>query len=222
MISLLILTSCCGHKKYFQPSGIIDRTEEFSGKNTWVSLGHNERIDGYTRINGDIYGGEIACNVKPLKNIDIKTFEVLAGTQYAKDKNHVYYPITITCIDYVDCGVCYYSKVLVADANPANFRYLGKDYATDGKHVYFRGELLEGADGTTFKVIEGPEYFYFATDKNQVFMHGKVFRDADPATFYYDEANPRNLISEWSNRYIIGDKRNKWEFTPPDKILRID
>ena len=219
---LLILTSCSGQKKYFQPTGIVDRTEEFTSKNIWISLKDKESIDGYTRIGDSIFGGEIDCNVEPLKNIDIKTFQVLAGTKYAKDKNNVYYPLEIRCIDYIDCGVCYYGRIIVEGANPLDFRYLCKDYATDGKLVFFRGELLKSADGKTFKVINGPEYFFFATDKNQVYKHDKIFRDADPSTFYYDKTDPRNRVSEFDNRYIIGDKNNKWEFIPPDKIKKID
>ena len=218
----LILTSCVGQKKYFQPTGIIDRTEEFSGRNIWVSLNDKERIDGYTRIGDSIFGGEIACNIELLKDIDTKTFKVLAGTQYAKDKNNVYYPIEIPCIDFIDCGVCFYGRVVVEGANPIEFRYLGKDYVTDGKLVFFRGKLLKDADGTTFQVIEGPEYFYFATDKNRVYKHDEIFRDADPATFYYDKTDPRNRIREFDKKYIIGDKNNKWEFTPPDKITKIE
>ena len=221
-VFILILTSSVGQKKYFHPTGIIDKTKKFSGKNIWVTLNNKEKIDGYTRIGDSIFGGEIACNVEPLKNIDFKTFKVLAGTQYAKDKNNVYYPIGIDCIDFEDCGVCYYSKIIVEGANPTNFKYLGKDYATDGKFVFFRGKLLDGADVATFKVIEGPEYFYFATDKNKVYRHDKIFQNADPATFYYDKTNPRNKISKYDNRYIIGDKNNKWEFIPPDDIKKIN
>lgn len=89
---LFTLTSCIEQSNYFEPTGIVDKTDELAGKNIWVSLNDKERIDGYTRIANSIYGGEIACNVKPLDNIDIQSFTVLAGTQYAKDTNHVYYP----------------------------------------------------------------------------------------------------------------------------------
>jgi hypothetical protein len=218
---LLTLTSCSGQSKYFEPKGIIDKTKELVDKKIWTSLNDKERIDGYTRIGDSIFGGEIACNIKPLKNIDTKSFKVLPGTQYAKDANHVYYPIETNCIDYTDCGVCYYSKIILENANPASFEYLGKDYATDGKLVFFRGQLLQGADGATFKVIDGPEYFYFATDKNHVYKHDKIFNDADPATFYYDKTDPRNRVSEYDNKYIIGDKNNKWEYIPPDQIKKI-
>jgi len=219
VLFILILTGC---NRYFKPTDIIDRTEEFSGKNIWVSLRDKERIDGYTRIGNSIFGGEIACNIEPLKNIDIETFQVLAGTQYAKDKNNVYYPIEIPCIDFIDCGVCFYGKIIVEGANPTDFEYLDKDYATSGNLVFFRGELLKGADGETFRVIEGPRYFYFATDKNNVYKHDKIVKDADPSTFYYDETDSRNVISEIFNKYIIGDKNNKWEYLPPDEMKKIE
>jgi hypothetical protein len=219
---LLTLTGCNGQNKYFQPVGIIDKTKELANKNTWTYLNDNERVDGYTRIGNSIYGGEIACNVKPLKNIDIKTFKVLAGTNYARDTNNVYYPLKVPCVDFTDCGVCYYDKVIINGANSASFHYLGKDYATDGKLVFFRGLLISGADGATFKVIDGPEYFYFATDKYHVYKHDSVFNDADPSTFYYDKTNPRNKVSEYDNKYIIADKYNEWEYIPPDQINKVN
>ncbi|MBC8757247.1 DKNYY domain-containing protein [Kordia sp. YSTF-M3] len=156
LIFFLCITSC--KNEYYTPEGIIDKTEELiQKKQQWTSLNDKERVDGYTRIGDAIFGGEIACNVKPLKGIDVQTFKVFAGTSYAKDKNHVYYPLRQLCIDYTDCGVCYYSDIIITSANVENFRYLGKEYATDGKNVYFRGELLKNADGATFKVIDGPE-----------------------------------------------------------------
>jgi hypothetical protein len=136
------MTSC--KQEYYKPEGIIDQTATFvAQKKQWTSLKNKERVDGYTRIGDAIFGGEISCNVKPLKDIDVETFQVLPGTKYAKDKNHVYYPIAIICRDYSDCGVCYYSDIIVPDAAVDTFRYLGNEYATDGKNVYFRGELTK-------------------------------------------------------------------------------
>jgi hypothetical protein len=219
LLLLSTLASCSGQTKYFEPKGIIDKTKAFADKNIWISLNDKERIDGYTRIGDSIFGGEIACNIRPLKNIDTKSFKVLPGTRYAKDTNHVYFPVKTFCSDYADCGVCYYSEVILENANPASFQYLGKEYATDGKLVFFRGQLLNGADAETFKIIDGPEYFYFATDKNSVYKHDKMFADADPATFNYLKSGSRNNVFE--NRYIIGDKNSKWEYIPPDQIVKI-
>jgi len=203
------------------PKNIIDRTAEFSEVNIWITLNNNESIDGYTRIGDSIYGGEIGCDVKPLEGIDIKTFKILAGTGYAKDIYKAYFPIQIMCTDGKDCGICNYSKVIVKGANPANFKYLKKDYATDGDSVFFRGKMIKNADAATFKVIDGPEYFYFAVDKNYVYKHDKIFEDADPSTFYYDETDSRNEVLN-SKKYIIGDKSNEWQYTPPHQILKIE
>lgn len=220
-IFLLLLTSCRIKASYFEPTGIIDRTIELSGKNVWISLNEKEKVDGYTKIDNWIYGGEIACNIEPLKNIDVKTFQVLPGTEYAKDKNNVYFPLETICIDYKDCGVCYFDQIIIEGANPKTFRYLGKEYATDDNLVFFRGVRLNGADGKTFKVIEGPEYFYFATDKNQVYKHNQVFSKADPSTFYYNKNDPRNKTSKSGEKLIIGDKNSEWEFIPPDQIREL-
>lgn len=58
---------------------IRDTTISSDTTNNWISLQEKESIGGYTKINGHIFGGEIACNVKPLENIDVETFKVLAG-----------------------------------------------------------------------------------------------------------------------------------------------
>ena len=108
-------------------------------------------------------------------------------------------------------------KIIIENANPETFKYLEKEYATDGKNVYFRGELIKGADGKTFKVISGPEYFYFATDKDHVYKHDWVFKEADSKTFYFYKNDKKN--NEY--RFIIGDKDKKWEFIPPNTINEI-
>jgi DKNYY family len=219
---IMTLQSCNAQSKYFQPTGIVEKTEELKkGKTEWYSLKNNESVDGYTKIGDSIFGGEIACNIRPLEGIHLETFQVLAGTLYAKDINHVYYPLRIPCVEYRDCGVCYYGEIIMANAKPLTFRYLGKDYATDGTNVYFRGRLIDAADGATFKVIDGPEFFYFATDSVNVFKHGTIFKGANPATFYYDKDDPRNVDKEYIRKYIIGDKNKEWEYIPPDSIREI-
>lgn len=221
-LSIYTLTNTLAQSKYFHPRGIIDKTNELSRKNIWTSLNDKESVDGFTRIGDSIYGGEIDCNISPIKYIDIKSFKVLAGTKYAKDKNHVYYPLGVPCVDFTDCGVCYYDKIIIEKANPTTFKYLSKDYATDGKYIFFRGQLLQGADALTFKVIDGPQFFYFATDKNNVYIHDDIFKEAEQSTFYYAKDDPRNKVSDFENVYIIADKNNKWKYIPPNQIIRID
>jgi hypothetical protein len=219
ILIICVFTSCKSQTKYFEPKGIIDRTETLKNKLEWYTLNDKESVDKYTRIGDSIFGGEIACDVKPLSGIDLRSFKVLAGTKYAKDNNHVYYPIGISCIDYSDCGVCYYSKIIVENANPKTFSYLGKDYASDGKNVFFRGELIENVDVESFKIIDGPEYFYFATDKSNVYIHNKIFPNADAGTFYYDKDDERNI---YQSVFIVGDKNKEWKIIPPNTIKEIE
>jgi hypothetical protein len=216
------LTNSPGQNKYYDRSGIVNKTFDHRNDSVgWISISDKERIDEYTRIDSVIYCGEIACDIEPMTGIDISSFEVLPGTNYARDKDNVYYPIQIICVDYVDCGVCYCSKYILDNVNRETFVYLDKEYATDGKNVYFRGELIKGADGETFKVIDGPEYFYFAVDNNTVYIHNITFSSADPATFYFDRDDERNIDTDYEHKYIIGDKNNEWEFIPPSTINRV-
>lgn len=223
LLTLLSFTGCYGQAKYYKPDGIVDKTDQLlKSKAGWTPLGDKERVDGYTRMGTSVFGGEIDCNIQPLKGIDIETFQVYPGTNYAKDKESVYYPIEVKCVDYENCGVCYYDKVIVERADPATFKYLGSDYATDGKFAYFRGLLIKEADGATFEVVNCPKPLFFAKDKNSVYMHNKVFKDADPSTFRYSEEDSINNTSGLDERYIIMDENDKWEYTPPDQIKKVE
>lgn len=217
-----IFTSCKNKPNYFEPKGMINRTEEFKAKLEWKALNNKESVDKYTRIGDSIFGGEIACNIKPLSGIDIKSFRVLAGTKYAKDINNVYYPIEINCVDYEDCGVCYFENIIVKHANSKTFKYLGNDYATDGNNIFFRGKLIQNADAASFKVIDGPEYFYFATDKANVYIHNRILQNIDAETFYYDKLDKRNISDKYGSVFIIGDKNKEWEFIPPNSIKEVE
>jgi hypothetical protein len=216
---LLLLIAFIGCR-YYEPEGIVDKTEDYiKAKKSWTKLEDKVSVDGYTRIGDSIFGGEIACNIKPLENIDVETFEVLPGTKYARDKNHIYYPWGVPCICYFNCGVCFYSGIIIKDANPKTFKYLGNGYASDRQKAFFRGELIENADGLSFKVIKGPEFFYFAVDSNNVYRHNQIFKEADPLTFYYDSINERN--NPKLGRIIISDKEHEWQYTPPTTIEEI-
>lgn len=188
-------------------------------RKSWTGLREGQSIDGYTRKDNHIYCGEVGCGAKPMVGVDVVSFKVCPGSKYTKDSLHVYYPISIDCIDYATCGVCACSKYVISNLVVKDFNYLGKDYATDKVKVFFRGQELLGADGKSFRVIDGPEFFYFAVDKNKVYKHNQVFPGADPATFYYDQSDKRN--DEAWNHYNIADKRHRWLFVPPDKIKMI-
>lgn len=221
-LSLLLFDSCrtihsSPEKEVPPPKEILTAQ---AGHEYWTQLKEGQRADDYYRINNEIFCGETGCGAKPMSNIDINTFEVCVGSKYAKDNNHVYYPLEIICVDRKDSGVCSCTKYIIEAANSKTFRYLNKDYATDGTKAYFRGQVLDQADGNSFKVIYGPEFFYFAVDKDRVFKHGALFPNADPTTFRYDSTDKRNIPI--AHVYIIADKTKKWKFTPPDGIELIE
>ena len=195
-------------------AGLFGFVKQTGLTSNWIEIKDGQIVDSYSRIGNKIYCGEVACDVKPMQGIDIETFRIKPGSKFAKDKNHVYYPLEILCVDGINCGVCYCTKFIVENADPTTFDYLDRDYSIDNNSVFFRGELIESADVKTFRVIKGGKYFYFAVDSKFVYKHNQIFKEADPATFYYDSLNKLN--NEWT--YIIGDKINKWIFSPPYKI----
>lgn len=47
----LTLSGCIGQDRYFEPTGIVDKTEEYVAMNNgWTSLENKVSVDGYTRI----------------------------------------------------------------------------------------------------------------------------------------------------------------------------
>jgi len=207
ILILSILFSCNSSTKLIEQKG-------------WINIKENQYFDEYTRKNNNIYCGETGCRAKPMEGIDISTFKVLPGSGYAKDKNNVYYPISITCDDYTDCGVCFCDKYVINNVNTESFRYLKKDYATDGERVFFRGQEIDDCDGENVRVIDGPEYFYFISDNHHVYIHGQLFENADPLTFQFDSVKQNSSDVGWTI-YIMKDKNYIWEYSPPDSILSI-
>lgn len=189
---------------------------------SWVPLKEGERADSYVLMDHKIYCGEVACGVEPLDDADVRTFQVNPGSQYARDKSNVYYPLQITCVDGEDCGVCYCVKSIVEGADPEDFVYLGKDYARDDAYIFFRGRVLGTADAKTFKVLKGPnEAFFFAVDRDHVFLRETIFGEADAATFYYDSLHAANVIGKWMHVYVFRDKDHTWKYTPPDTFEKL-
>lgn len=124
----------------------------------WVKLEEGKSIDGYILNNNHIYGGEFDYvkdlkGIPPLEGVDIKTFEVCKGSGYARDKNHVYYPIRILACDGEGYGyLCYVEYIVKTNyfyglvsiyANPHSFKYIGNGYAVDGSTMYYRGRKLD-------------------------------------------------------------------------------
>lgn len=127
--------------------------DELYDAGQWHALKDGEREGWYLRIGDSIYGSdvnEIKCCVKyndPLE-IDINTFLVSAHCDYAKDKKHVYFPITVICEEWLDVdsdgcdNSCYFKEYIVHGADPETFKYIGRDYGADKHNMYLRGEKI--------------------------------------------------------------------------------
>lgn len=63
--------------------------------------------------------------------------------------------------------------------NPATFKSVESWLGHDGKHVYFKDRLIEGADATTIKAKKFPLCF----DKNDYYYKGKAMRVASVKNF---------------------------------------
>jgi len=63
---------------------------------------------------------------EPMPEIDVPTFEIWKDTEYARDKNKVYYPINFTCIEFEggNEGVCFCDEYIVQNADPETFEHL--------------------------------------------------------------------------------------------------
>lgn len=128
--------------------GCRQKSHAYIDKGIWVSLRDGETIDGYTRLNDNIYGGYadsiyMQTHMKALSGIDMKTFKVCKGTGYAKDIHHVYYPLKIRCEDASEYGGCYFVEYIIDDAISATFKYIGHGYATDGEKLYDEGREVD-------------------------------------------------------------------------------
>ena len=72
--------------------------------------------------------------------MDIESFMVCKDSpDYAKDKNRVYYPVDICCIEGTRYGGSYTLKYILKGADPKTFKYIGNRYAADSMHMYYDG-----------------------------------------------------------------------------------
>lgn len=121
-------------------NNIVDRGE-------WVSLLPGVSIGNYHNKGGEIYWSkfypeEYNYYYSPFKGVDIESFKVCKYSDYAKDKNRVYYPVSVCCIDGTEYGGCYAEEYVVEGADPSTFKYVGNGYAVDSCHMYSEGEEI--------------------------------------------------------------------------------
>ena len=58
------------------------------------------------------------------------------------------------------------------NADPETFEILDDDYGRDKTHAFYRGDIIKGADGQSFRVLEKG----FAVDKFNVYDSGKLMK----------------------------------------------
>ncbi|HEX7846931.1 MAG TPA: DKNYY domain-containing protein [Chitinophagaceae bacterium] len=111
--------------------------------------------------------------------IDINSFTIIDSTEFAKDKNRVYY-----FHGNSDGG----NRVIVVGADPASFKRLCEyRWGIDKDFVYYENARLNSINTEKLQVLNSPDtadHFvsYLRDDKN-VFFESTIIPGADAATF---------------------------------------
>lgn len=132
--------------------GCSYRSDDIKDNGVWVPVPIGESVMGYNNIGGKVYWGYITDDFTADSELgaDIETFRVCKGSEYAKDKNRVYYPQDIICYDGIDenggFGGTIAKKIVLKGANPNRFRYIRDGYVVIGNQMYLNGEKIEWND----------------------------------------------------------------------------
>ena len=148
---------------------------------TYRSLG-----EGYARDRQRVYADGVAIVVR-----DPATFEPLSG-DFARDSQRGYFAHveirgshgqSFELLDEQDMAYArdrtngYHAHDgavhLLAGADPASLRVLGRDYAVDARHVWHRGQPVAGADPATFAIDESYVGPTDATDRSGAWNDGR-------------------------------------------------
>jgi hypothetical protein len=119
----------------------------------WEPLKTGEHHYCFTLYNDSIWGGYVDSyyTYKALRYcpfVDKGSLRVSRSSGYAKDKNHVYYPLGV---DYLsepgdsDCPMSVGMRVtrcIIEEADPATFKVIGNGYAIDSRYMYYEGYVI--------------------------------------------------------------------------------
>lgn len=95
---------------------------------------------------------EYTKHYNPVNDVDITTFEVCIAndwSRYARDINYVYYPENSELKDFNDYDfhpIEYGQNLIIPEADPATFKYIGRGYAVDKNNMYRYGKKIEWSD----------------------------------------------------------------------------
>jgi hypothetical protein len=123
-----------------------------------------------------------------LKDVDPLTFQLIKAadgklfTQYAKDKNHVFYLPTTSSIYILDGVIPDNFKVFWIDTEPGlkcgPMCVSSAPYGTDGKNVYYGEKLIYNANPNDFTIVQA----FCSTSNKGVFLKEKLIGDTSTST----------------------------------------
>lgn len=119
----------------------------FVDNGNWIKLDEDIKHKFYHRINDTIIIGlikpwEYNYNLIRMHEVDIATFEVCEGSGYARDCNHVYFPILQRCYDDAPFDGIFVEYYLT-EADPKTFKYIGNEYGADKRNMFHWGTKID-------------------------------------------------------------------------------
>jgi hypothetical protein len=119
----------------------------------WTPLKEGEHHACFTRCNDSIWGGYIDSlytykDLHYCSFVDKGSLLVSRSSDYAKDKNHVYYPLIVDYLgnddpnDFTTVAAVRVVKCVIEDADPASFKVIGNGYAVDSNRMYYKGREM--------------------------------------------------------------------------------
>lgn len=136
-------------------------------KGKWVNIKDAPISCGYILKDSLIYGVQIPKAeenswtdslinsldewLTPIAYVDVESFMVNINDDeeqfYAKDNNNVYYPVEMILYDgYSPYSATFEGDIIIPNADPKTFKYLGEGYAVDKNSMYYYGGKIDWND----------------------------------------------------------------------------
>ncbi len=174
----------------------------------------------YVKSEGKVYYNRLSDGYYLVKGADVKTFKPLNvvsdyGTT-GKDSNHVYFKTEIIPglkpAESIYLGnnfitnqrQVFYGNILLKQADAATFTHLFSYYSFDKKHLYYKQNIVNGADANTLKPIKfdankNNRPIEYVRDKYHVYYKGALIKRANPASFTYLYVED----DQWNTQYAF-------------------
>ncbi|QJD98080.1 hypothetical protein HH214_20465 [Mucilaginibacter robiniae] len=160
----------------------------------------------YSRGNGKIYYLKVGSGYYDVDSADAGTFKAFntvndRGTM-GKDARHVFFKTAIVPglkpeeVIYMGNNFCktkhgiFYGNTHLKTADSASFHYIRNYYAADGKHLYYKQNVVIGADANSLQAIiydteHGNPPDEYIRDRNHVYFRGICIKGAQPSAFTF-------------------------------------